>query len=332
MAWPVKYPLPTREQFADLLDRFNGDGQAVADERGVPLYVVAYWFKKWPDLRVKSPDARKRPGRVWPSDTLREVSSTHEPTVPPGGPGLFGMKGAQLPGVMQHVFNDLVEKGHPHDGRTYALAIGIVKNWAHHKGAKDPAVIAKAIAAVAEWEKLKAEAHAKSAVKKTGDAVKENLFLSEAKTEELSELWSPAARAAAALARKSHGTSLVERPGGGIHDVMMGQSSLGAISPEPTGGFKANAFVFKRSGKGHGNTFTHFVGVHPSLEAAHQAILGHHLGLKEAAVGQPRKGKSQTYTNKFRGINKKTRTKADLMGELAAKGHLGSGASACPKP
>jgi hypothetical protein len=88
----------------------------------------------------------------------------HEPTVPPGGPGLFRMKGKQLPAYIQHVFNDLVENGHPHEGATYRLAIGIVKNWARGSDGKGGKVNAdtqaKAVAAIAEWEKLKTQAKA----------------------------------------------------------------------------------------------------------------------------------------------------------------------------
>jgi hypothetical protein len=94
----------------------------------------------------------------------KAATMTHEPTVPPGGPGLFRMKGKQLPAYIQHVFNDLVESGHPHDGRTYSLAIGIVRNWSHghdgHGNKVSAEVQAKAAAAMAEWEKLKAEAKA----------------------------------------------------------------------------------------------------------------------------------------------------------------------------
>lgn len=89
---------------------------------------------------------------------------THEPTVPPGGPGLWGMKGKQLPAYIQHVFNDLVQSGHPHASRTYKLAVGIVQNWAAGHDGKGNKVTAKtqlqAQAAVAEWAKLRAQAHA----------------------------------------------------------------------------------------------------------------------------------------------------------------------------
>jgi len=95
-----------------------------------------------------------------------EASTVHEPTVPPGGPGLFHMKGHQLPPYVQHLYKHLVGKYGKH--RAYGVAIGIVKKWAKginpggkgkgHKVHSD--VQAAAGKNVAEWEKEKAEAHA----------------------------------------------------------------------------------------------------------------------------------------------------------------------------
>jgi hypothetical protein len=105
--------------------------------------------------------------------SLAKVGTTHEPTTAPGGPGLFRMKGKQLPAVIQHVFNDLVQSGHPKGPLTYRLAIGIVRNWAQGHDGKGNKVSAdvqrKAAAAIAEWEKLKAEAKAKPNIKKVDD-------------------------------------------------------------------------------------------------------------------------------------------------------------------
>lgn len=114
------------------------------------------------NILIRHHAAKKAPDSLGEADfELAEVGSTHEKTIGSKGKGLFGMKGAQLPAAIQHVYNDLVESGkHPVGGPTYRLAIGIVKNWAHGKGTKDPKVVAKAQAAIAEWEKLKARAHA----------------------------------------------------------------------------------------------------------------------------------------------------------------------------
>jgi hypothetical protein len=90
----------------------------------------------------------------------KAATMTHERTIGSKGKGLFGMPGAQLPAYIQHVYNDLVEGGKPPGGPTYRLAIGIVKNWAEGKGNVKPDTRAKAVAAIAEWEKLKAQARA----------------------------------------------------------------------------------------------------------------------------------------------------------------------------
>jgi hypothetical protein len=107
--------------------------------------------------------------------SLLEVGTTHEPTIGSKGHGLFGIPGAQLPAVIQHLFNDLVESGkHKPDGRTYALSVGIVKNWSRGEGAKDPKVIAQAQAAIKEWDRLKSEAHARTAAKDLKGAAKKD--------------------------------------------------------------------------------------------------------------------------------------------------------------
>jgi len=74
-------------------------------------------------------------------------ATIHEPTVPAGGKGLWGHKGWQLPAYIQHVFNDLVDKGHPHSGRTYGPAVGIVRNWSQGHDGKGHRVTASTQAA-----------------------------------------------------------------------------------------------------------------------------------------------------------------------------------------
>jgi hypothetical protein len=100
-----------------------------------------------------------------------------QPTVPPGGPGLFRMKGHHLPPYIEHLYPHLVERYGKHDA--YGVAVGIVKKWAagvnpggyrtkSGKGKRThPDVRAAAGKNVAEWEKEKAEARARH-----GDDVK----------------------------------------------------------------------------------------------------------------------------------------------------------------
>lgn len=98
-----------------------------------------------------------------------EASTVVKPTVPPGGPGLFHMKGHHLPPYIEHLYPHLVERYGKHDA--YGVAVGIVKKWAagvnpggwktkSGKGKRThPDVRAAAARNVAEWEKEKAEAH-----------------------------------------------------------------------------------------------------------------------------------------------------------------------------
>ena len=91
-------------------------------------------------------------------------ATVHEPTVPPGGKGLWGHKGWQLPAYIQHVFNDLVEKGRPHDWSTYGLAVGIVRNWSQGHDGKGhrvkPSTVAAARKAMREWDAMRARSKA----------------------------------------------------------------------------------------------------------------------------------------------------------------------------
>jgi phage head maturation protease len=77
------------------------------------------------------------------------------------GQGLWHHKGWQLPAYIQHVANDLIASGHS-ESRAIEMAVGIIKNWAHghdgHGNRVTAETAAKAAAALAEWEALKAAA------------------------------------------------------------------------------------------------------------------------------------------------------------------------------
>jgi hypothetical protein len=72
-------------------------------------------------------------------------------------------KGGGLPAYIQHIAHDLMEKRGMPESRAIAMAIGIVRNWKDGKGNVDANTRAAAAKAWAEWEALKAKAHAKSA-------------------------------------------------------------------------------------------------------------------------------------------------------------------------
>jgi len=123
----------------------------VSGERGV----CAHW--RWDD-----PDLQLTP-------RTPEASTVVKPTVPPGGPGLFHMKGHHLPPYIEHLYPHLVERYGKHDA--YGVAVGIVKKWAaginpggwktkSGKGKRThPDVRAAAARNVAQWEQERAEAH-----------------------------------------------------------------------------------------------------------------------------------------------------------------------------
>ena len=87
-----------------------------------------------------------------------EASSVPEPLGKPGGPGLFGIKNAQLPPYIQHVRNELIKKGKD-ESKATQMAIGIVRNWAVSPKTH-PDVKATAVAAVAAYDRLRAQAKA----------------------------------------------------------------------------------------------------------------------------------------------------------------------------
>lgn len=91
-----------------------------------------------------------------------EASTVPQPRGKPGGPGLFGIAGAQLPPYIQHVRDELMKKGRSESQATQ-MAIGIVRNWAegHNRGKKvTPVVQAAATKAIAAYDALRARAKA----------------------------------------------------------------------------------------------------------------------------------------------------------------------------
>jgi phage head maturation protease len=96
------------------------------------------------------------------------ASTVHHPLGKPGGPGLWHT-GKQLPAYIQNVAKHLIATHG--ESRGIEMAVGIVKNWAAghdgHGNRVHPDVQAAASKAVAEWEKLRAEAHSTKARRST---------------------------------------------------------------------------------------------------------------------------------------------------------------------
>lgn len=92
-------------------------------------------------------------------------ATTPEPLGKPGGPGLFRIKGLQLPPYVQHVAQRLRAQGHT-TSEAIQRALGIVEDWSHgHMPGSDkpvhPDTVAAAQLAMKEWDAAKAAAHAK---------------------------------------------------------------------------------------------------------------------------------------------------------------------------
>src|SRR5450755_2649911 len=95
------------------------------------------------------------------------ASTVHHPYGSPSGPGLFNVKGLQLPAYAQNLAHALQRSGSAKtESQAIQMAIGILKRWATGVGAGGkkvhPDVQAAAARAVAEWEAAKATAHASS--------------------------------------------------------------------------------------------------------------------------------------------------------------------------
>src|SRR5579875_3830044 len=105
------------------------------------------------------------------------ASTVPEPFGKPLGPGLWRVKGMELPPYIQHVAHDLLQAGHAKSvSQAIQMAVGIVKKWAKgvpvggetkvgskkhkHPGHIHPDVQAAAAKAIADWEAKRARAHA----------------------------------------------------------------------------------------------------------------------------------------------------------------------------
>jgi phage head maturation protease len=88
------------------------------------------------------------------------MALAHEPLGKPGGQGLWHT-GKQLPAYIQHIARDLMDSRGMTESVAIATAISQCKKWAAGGADVHPDTRAKAAAAIAEWERLKASAHAK---------------------------------------------------------------------------------------------------------------------------------------------------------------------------
>ncbi len=107
-------------------------------------------------------DPQAQRGSVAYDSTHIKIGKTNE--------GLWHHKNMQLPAYIQHVARQLEMAGHSESEAAH-MAVGVVKNWAAghdgHGHQVHPETQAKATAALADWEKLRAQAHATSTAKRS---------------------------------------------------------------------------------------------------------------------------------------------------------------------
>jgi HK97 family phage prohead protease len=100
-------------------------------------------------------DAKKQAAK--PAATAAAKRALAHEKVGHTGKGLWGHKGMQLPAFIQHIANDLIEKRGMDESRAIATAVSQVKKWAAGGEDVKPETRAKAAAALAEWEAMKAK-------------------------------------------------------------------------------------------------------------------------------------------------------------------------------
>lgn len=106
-------------------------------------------------------------GKVKLTPRTAEASTVPEPIGKPNGPGLWHVKGMELPAYVQHLAHHLI--GKYGESRGIAMAKGIVAKWAkgvnpggRHPTRTHPDVRAAAAKAIGQWEDKRARAHAQS--------------------------------------------------------------------------------------------------------------------------------------------------------------------------
>ena len=176
--------LPSAEDLAGAHDHLRGDcrwykkvsaGEPAADceshcqpakHTGEVPRLVVKGTGEVPRLVVKGTDELLDMDQLFLTPRTPEASTVVQPTVPPGGPGLFHIKGEHLPPYVEHLYKHLV--GRYGKKKAYGVAIGVVKKWAAgiNPGGKHPThthadVRAAAAKNVAQWEASKAKAHAR---------------------------------------------------------------------------------------------------------------------------------------------------------------------------
>lgn len=154
--------------------RLAAEQQASEEEAHEHLMKQCPWYRNVSEEKncAHDPGEHCKTATVKLTPRTPEASTVPKPTRPPGGPGLFHIKGRELPPYIQHLWHHLKDEYGPE--KAYRVAVGVVEKWAKGihpggrkgKGGKQgrvhPDVQAAAAKNVAQWEQDRADAHRQS--------------------------------------------------------------------------------------------------------------------------------------------------------------------------
>lgn len=196
------------------------------------------------------------------ADTAK-ASTVHHPLGRPGGPGLFHVKGLQLPAYIQNVAHAMKRQGKD-TSRAIQMAIGIVRNWAHghdgHGHAVSPEVQAAAVKAIAEYDAARVRAKADNA----------------GEHEEMVDLsYVGFKKLHASLVAKGHSPEAAARIAAAVGRKKYGAKAFGKMAGK---GIKAPAFKHKKASELSNTAMDLAFGTHAHKQNMNKSDLQMHLG------------------------------------------------------
>jgi hypothetical protein len=136
----------------------NGPAQPAGTTGGVGTKAMAQICKIAIELAEGRPAAWREAIEL--SAQTGALATTPHPFGRPGGPGLWNVKGMELPPYIQNIARALLRTGRAKDlGSAIAIAKAATSRWAHGKNTK-PEVRAASVATDASWQAKRARAHA----------------------------------------------------------------------------------------------------------------------------------------------------------------------------
>jgi hypothetical protein len=135
-------------------DSRHGDSGHVRPSEAGEIYAIACELARDP-VAVRLTELSAQTGAL---------AVVHHPFGRPGGPGLWHVKGMELPAYIQNIAHALLRTGRAKTlSQAIAIAKGATARWAHGGGSVHPEVRAASAAAGAQWAASQARAHAHTA-------------------------------------------------------------------------------------------------------------------------------------------------------------------------